>query len=422
MRSTLDRLAAETAALAAVPVEALPIASLQELVGGTAGVVTRLNGIQSRALGELQVRGGGQVPDPAIAGAVCPTPAWLRSVAKVTGTVAGRETRTSVKLRELPAVLDAIVDGDITLEHGRVLTRLVGHIEPQALLTSQPQLIEVARRCDTDQLANYVRHLLATWCEPVLDAEEASAEDARFFTMVNKRNGRWRGTFDVPDADAEIILTVLEPLARRAGDTDRRSAGQRRLDALTDVFGLALRHGDLPEAGGSRPLLSYVVPGRWALELPSPASRAIGDDRTAGFAVQLDQHPGADCPTAPWTGPATRNRIETLLCDSRIRRVVLDETGQVVSLTTANDEITAAQRRAVAARDRCCTAKGCTRPPAFCDVHHLWSRADGGPTQIGNLVLLCRRHHVRWHRKVIDLTDLRVPWMRLPQPRAPALE
>src|SRR4051812_16475312 len=269
MRSTLDALAAETSALAAVRVELLPIASLQELVGGTADVLARLSGIQSRALGELQVRGGGQVPDPALAGGVCPTPAWLRSVAKVTGTTAGRETRTSVKLRELPAVVDAIVDGEITLEHGRVLTRLVGRIEPQALLSSQPELIEVARRCDPDQLANYVRHLIATWCEPILEAEEEAAEDASFFTMRNKHNGRWRGSFDCPDAGAEVILTVLETLARREGDADKRTAGQRRLDALIDVFGLALRHGDLPDAGGSRPVLTYVIPGGWALQLPS---------------------------------------------------------------------------------------------------------------------------------------------------------
>jgi hypothetical protein len=74
----------------------------------------------------------------------------------------------------------------------------------------------------------------------------------------------------------------------------------------------------------------------------------------------------------------------------------------------------------VAARDRCCVAKGCTKPPAFCDVHHLRARADGGPTEVGNLVLLCRRHHVMWHREQLTITDLRVPWL-LPQPRAPSL-
>jgi predicted restriction endonuclease len=54
-------------------------------------------------------------------------------------------------------------------------------------------------------------------------------------------------------------------------------------------------------------------------------------------------------------------------------------------------------------------------------VHHLRARADGGATDVDNLVLLCRRHHSMWHRKQISLSDLRVPWMRLPQPRAPSL-
>jgi hypothetical protein len=34
-------------------------------------------------------------------------------------------------------------------------------------------------------------------------------------------------------------------------------------------------------------------------------------------------------------------------------------------------------------------------------------------------VLLCRRHHVMWHRQQLTITDLRVPWL-LPQPRAPS--
>ena len=51
----------------------------------------------------------------------------------------------------------------------------------------------------------------------------------------------------------------------------------------------------------------------------------------------------------------------------------------VKSLT---DQITTAQRRAVSARDRHCTARGCTRPPAFTDLHHLIHRQDSGTTTI----------------------------------------
>jgi hypothetical protein len=411
MSSTLDRLEEEVTALAAVAPCAVPIAGLQALVGRTARLSQRLAAISSRALAELQVRGNGQVPDPAVAGAVLPTAAWLRAAAHLTGTAAGRQIRTSIALRDLPAVVDAIVDGTISPQHGQALSRLVGTIDPAGLRGSQPQLIEVARRCDPQQLEHYVSHLIATHCQPLLEADEAAAEDRRFLQLRNTHNGSWRGTFELPNAAIEIMLTALEPLARRDSNSDDRSAGKRRADALTDICQLALRHGELPDAGGTRPLLTYVVPVSWALGQSTPVG---------GFALDPDQHPGGECATAPWTGPATRSHISTLLCDSRIQRLVLDAHGQVISLTSVTDQITAAQRRAVAARDRCCTAKGCSTPPAFCDVHHLVARADGGPTTPDNLALLCRRHHVMWHRQQLTLTDLRVPFKRLPQPRAPA--
>jgi hypothetical protein len=407
-------LVGEVDALSRIDVSALPIAGLQDLVAETTSAIDRLTGLRSRALGELQVRGGGQVPDRD--GQTCPMPAWLRSVASVTGNEAGRQLRTSVALRELPLVSDAVVDGVISPEHAQVLTGLVGKIDPQALAASQPALIEVATRTDPNQLASYVRHLLATWCEPDLEAEEAAAEDRRFFTLVDRHNGSWRLTGELPDAAIEILRTVLEPLARRDGTDDRRTAGQRRADALTDVFGLALRYADLPDAGGHRPLLTFLVP----LSLAEAATDRMG--RTEDFTIALDRHPGADCPTGAWTGPATRAQLDRLLCEARLQRLVLDSDGQIVSLTSPTETITKAQRRAVAARDRCCTAKGCTKPPAFCDVHHLIALADGGSTEIGNLVLLCRRHHLMWHRGLIDLTDLRTPWLRLPQPRAPSLQ
>ena len=168
---------------------------------------------------------------------------------------------------------------------------------------------------------------------------------------------------------------MLEPLARKAGDDDPRTAGQRRADACIEVFEGAARWMNLPHAGGQRAQVSYVM------------SR---------------------------TGPQTRSRIEAVLCDARLSRVLLDAAGQVVRLESVNDQITTAQRRAVSARDRCCVARGCTRPPAFSDVHHLVSREDGGPTTVDNLVLLCRRNHVTWHQGRLKLADLNMPWLRRP--------
>jgi 5-methylcytosine-specific restriction protein A len=36
-------------------------------------------------------------------------------------------------------------------------------------------------------------------------------------------------------------------------------------------------------------------------------------------------------------------------------------------------------------------------PAAWCDVHHLVPWEQGGPTDLWNLALLCRRHHVAVH-------------------------
>ena len=62
-------------------------------------------------------------------------------------------------------------------------------------------------------------------------------------------------------------------------------------------------------------------------------------------------------------------------------------------------------RRAVITRDRHCAFPGCTQPPPACQVHHLRPRADGGPTRLDNLVLLCAFHHlIAVHQWGWDLT------------------
>jgi hypothetical protein len=94
--------------------------------------------------------------------------------------------------------------------------------------------------------------------------------------------------------------------------------------------------------------------------------------------------------------------------------------GQAQSLQSLTGAVTAAQRRLLAARDLGCTARRCTVPAAFCDAHHLVRSADGGPTTIDDLVLLCRRDHVLWHKGKIGLRDLRVPWHQPPPDEFPA--
>ncbi|HZP29770.1 MAG TPA: HNH endonuclease signature motif containing protein [Acidimicrobiia bacterium] len=53
--------------------------------------------------------------------------------------------------------------------------------------------------------------------------------------------------------------------------------------------------------------------------------------------------------------------------------------------------------RALIRRDRHCSFPGCDRQPRYCDAHHLVPWQHGGPTDLDNLVLLCRRHHTLCH-------------------------
>ena len=59
--------------------------------------------------------------------------------------------------------------------------------------------------------------------------------------------------------------------------------------------------------------------------------------------------------------------------------------------------VTPAQRSALAVRDGGCSFPDCDRPLAWCEAHHVWHWAAGGPTDLENLVLLCRAHHRAVH-------------------------
>jgi HNH endonuclease len=83
---------------------------------------------------------------------------------------------------------------------------------------------------------------------------------------------------------------------------------------------------------------------------------------------------------------------------------------------------TPAQRRALAARDGGCLFPGCDTPPIWCEPHHwLIHWLDGGPTDLDNLALLCRRHHRFVHEGGWRMTqDHHGGFTFTPPARAPA--
>jgi hypothetical protein len=86
-------------------------------------------------------------------------------------------------------------------------------------------------------------------------------------------------------------------------------------------------------------------------------------------------------------------------CDASIVRVVMTGRSQPLDVGRATPVVSSAQRRAVTVRDGGCRFPGCDRPPSWCDAHHIVHWADGGPTDLCNLILLCRRHHGMLHER-----------------------
>ena len=99
----------------------------------------------------------------------------------------------------------------------------------------------------------------------------------------------------------------------------------------------------------------------------------------------------------------TAEQARRLACQARIIPVVLGRKGEVLDLGRSARLFSPAQRKAMAIRDRECTADGCSIPAAWCEAHHArtpW--AQGGRTDLADGALLCSFHHHRAHEGRYD--------------------
>jgi hypothetical protein len=105
-------------------------------------------------------------------------------------------------------------------------------------------------------------------------------------------------------------------------------------------------------------------------------------------------------------GPIDHETVRRLACDASVTRIVFGPRSEPLDVGRRTSVVPSAIRRAVVARDRHCRFPGCDRPQGWCDAHHVRHWADGGPTSVGNLVLLCRRHHRLTHEGfTLELVD-----------------
>ncbi|HWB67831.1 MAG TPA: DUF222 domain-containing protein [Mycobacteriales bacterium] len=370
LRSAVDE-------LQAVDVRGLPDGVLCDDIAEITRQVNRLEAARLARLEVLDRRG-------AVASAHGSTQAWLRAATRVAPGIAARDVHLARELADaLPATRSALEDGDVSIGHAHLIAGLRSKIVPEAMAAAEPHVVAYARQCSTTELRNAVAHIVHSYAPERFARDEATAFEQRRLHAATTFDGNGVGEWQLHPLGQETVMTAIHAASKPTPE-DRRSAAQRRADALVTIAELALRSGELPVTGGVKPHVSIHV----------------RPDTVAG----VPGAPGAELGSGAVVGTRTARRVT---CDAEIARIVFGPQGEVLDSGRTTRTFTAAQVRAIVARDRHCIWYGCDAPANWSDVHHRVHWAAGGTTSVDNGVLLCGRHHDRIH--YTDATVVKLP-------------
>jgi len=137
-----------------------------------------------------------------------------------------------------------------------------------------------------------------------------------------------------------------------------------------------------------------ATPTRWS-SWPRRAGRA--NLQVTASIETLKGLAGAAAGEMEFSLPISSTSIQRLACDCSVTRVLLSQESVTIDVGRSRRVISGALRTKLKARDGHCRWPGCERPASWCDGHHLVHWADGGTTDLDNLVLLCKRHHRMVH-------------------------
>jgi hypothetical protein len=197
---------------------------------------------------------------------------------------------------------------------------------------------------------------------------DVSADDASVSPSAHSDRPAATGTSTATGTDD----TADEPAG---ADVPSPHAGpRRRAEALAALAESGLATGPVPMVGGERVVVHLGVDAAY-----------LAGQAEAGV-CHLHDLGGVDLATA-----------QLLACDARIRAFVRGTDGRVVDEGREHRLVTTRQRRLLQHREGGCAYPGCTNH-RFVDAHHAVAWYEGGPTDLDNLLLLCRRHHREQHR------------------------
>jgi len=319
------------------------------------------------ALDAYEARGAAAVEALGDKGA--PASTVLRSAGRLSQREADKRARRAETLTQLPEAAQALSEGRLNVEHIETLGRAVEATSAEAVAGSD--LIEKAARRPADLAARDAREWIRRQqTEADVAAVQKKRRAARNLWFWENDDGMTvlHGEFD-PETGAELKLRLGAAANRlyhadggRGSAADHRTPEQRRADAL---FELVMATGE-----GS----STAAPVRYQMPVVATAEngRIAGGHLVDGTPVPL-------------------STVERYACGSDLFGMLFSGAGDPLWHGDRVRLATDAQWRGLVVRDGGCAI--CDAAPAVCEAHHVIPWLVRGPTDIDNLVLLCRHHH-----------------------------
>lgn len=295
------------------------------------------------------------------------------------GRSRGEATRliaTVKALRKDPGTELRLRAGEISVPQARIIAETVGTLVDQpadVVDAARDAMVAEALAGGTERVrkrADEVAHRLSP--KTVLARTRAAEEKRRFF-LTPALDGYVPGGF-LPTVGAEALITVLDAMADRSDLFQEDGVAKARADALVRLAEDHLRSGELPPRHNGPTAVTVVMRADTALGLPGapPARTGRGQALLAAEAHML-------------------------ACEAALRGVLVDGEGEILWQGRRRRYATRSQYEALAVRDGGCSAHGCDRLASQCDAHHDVPWSAGGHTDVGEMRLLCRRHHREVH-------------------------
>lgn len=312
---------------------------------------------------------------------------WLTQRTGQRRAITGSRCALARKLRSMPATDAAVGAGRITASHAQVLGRCLNQRTAVAFAEQEDTLVAVAESMSADALAGFVEQWLRLH-DP--DGPEPGDGPDDVFHLSQTLDGRLKGDFDLGGELAIRTKAILDETTsqllredRAARDVDRTDprAGETMSRRRARALGRILDRAAVSPKNPARrlPLLTVHT------TMPTLAGTASPEEWMAHTEMQ-------------WRSALAASLLDRWACDCSVARMVLDADGVPLDHGRGVRTATAAQRRALVARDGpICAVPGCDVPAGWCEAHHVipWTR--GGLTDLDDLVLGCSFHHHRVH-------------------------